>query len=558
MKKTFPLPLFLRLFFFSILFTASSLQHVFSQTLVRDLYKGKFGSNPSYIGEVTNGFIFYASSAETGDELWFSDGTNAGTKLIKDINPGPSGSRFNTFFVKIKSNWFFVAKLAGLQWSLWKTDGTDIGTIKLRDLGSIPITGFAQILMEANGDELFFTFDEPFEGKELWKSDGTVSGTKRVKDININASSDPNGFTSFNNNIYFFADDGIHGRELWKSDGTDTGTKLVKDIYPGVVGSFTNSFPSLMVFKNKLYFGAQGNHDEGIELYVTDGTAKGTTLFLDINTSIGASSNPAFLLATNTKLFFRANDGSTGAEPWISDGTVSGTKLLKDINVGTNSSSVATASEIGNNIVFNAQSINGGNEPYITDGTSGGTKILKDINKGTLSSYTSAKVKLGNKWYFSATDSITGTELWETDGTESGTKIQKDINPGTTGSTILNLFTYKSELYFSATILKDSIGSELYKYTPISTGILEKKSDETNFTVYPNPLKTGQTLNINSKLNGSLRLSIATLDGKNLITNQYEVMPANNILPIVLNPGIYILRLETEETTTNFKLIVTN
>lgn len=541
---------------YAIILFASVINTACAQTLVKDIYAGKFGSNPNYIGEVDNGFIFYASSAETGDELWFSDGTNSGTQLVKDINPGPSGSRFNTTFVKIQSNWFFVAKLAGLQWSLWKSDGTATGTIKLKDLGSIPLTGFSQILMAANGNDLFFTFDDPFDGKELWKSDGTVGGTKRVKDINDNAGSDPMGFTSFNDKMYFFADDGIHGMELWHSDGTDTGTKLVKDIYAGGIGSVDGFTPSLLVFNNKLYFGAQGSHDEGIELYVSDGTSSGTILFLDINTGIGASSYPALLLATKTKLFFRANDGTNGAEPWISDGTVAGTKLLKDIYTGPDGSLAATASEIGNNIIFNAQSVEFGNEPYITDGTAGGTKMLKDINKGTLSSYTSAKVNLGGKWYFTATDSITGLELWETDGTVSGTTLQKDFIPGTTGSNLSSLFAYKSLLYFAANFSNDTLGSELYQYQPGSTGAVVKVLNETTFTAYPNPINTGQRLNITSDHNELVGLSIYTLDGKILQTHRSDDLSLKSTFPIDLTPGIYLLQLTSKDFTTFVKLVV--
>ena len=150
MKKTFPNASILSLFLFSIIFLVTSFHDVCSQTLVKDLYTGKVGSNPGYIGEVNNGFIFYASSVQTGDELWFSDGTNSGTKLVKDIYPGPTGSRFNTFFVKIKSNWFFVAKLAGFQWSLWKTDGTESGTIIVMYGSDLP---FPNIPMSA-----FFKF----------------------------------------------------------------------------------------------------------------------------------------------------------------------------------------------------------------------------------------------------------------------------------------------------------------------------------------------------------------------------------------------------------------
>ena len=36
--------------------------------------------------------LFVADSGSTGRELWITDGTTAGTRLLKDINPGATGS----------------------------------------------------------------------------------------------------------------------------------------------------------------------------------------------------------------------------------------------------------------------------------------------------------------------------------------------------------------------------------------------------------------------------------------------------------------------------------
>src|SRR6266853_1734002 len=145
---------------------------------------------------------------------------------------------------------------------LWKSDGTEAGTVRVKDINPSPGAGSSPRGLTVFNNALYFSASDGSTGVELWKTDGTEGGTERVKDIAPGVgsiggileplSSSPSGFTVFNNALYFSADDGVSGRELWKTDGTEGGTALVKDINPTA-----DSSPSgLKVFGNALYFSA--------------------------------------------------------------------------------------------------------------------------------------------------------------------------------------------------------------------------------------------------------------------------------------------------------------
>ena len=98
---------------------------------------------------------------------------------------------------------------------LWATDGTPAGTALVRDL--YPGRRSSQpTQLTVAGDRLFFTAGEDLHGIELWQSDGTAEGTRLVQDIAPQAaSSSPDQLTVAGNNLYFTANDGITGREVW-------------------------------------------------------------------------------------------------------------------------------------------------------------------------------------------------------------------------------------------------------------------------------------------------------------------------------------------------------
>ena len=62
--------------------------------LVKDIFVGASSSNPSAFANVNGTLYFRATDGGNGLELWKSDGTAAGTAIVKDINR--SGARWRS------------------------------------------------------------------------------------------------------------------------------------------------------------------------------------------------------------------------------------------------------------------------------------------------------------------------------------------------------------------------------------------------------------------------------------------------------------------------------
>ncbi|MCC6673116.1 MAG: hypothetical protein IT458_18770, partial [Planctomycetes bacterium] len=408
-------------------------------------------SNFLTVGAVT---YFSANDGLNGVELWKTDGTAAGTVMVKDINPG-SASSSPLNFTLFGGFVYFAATTATFASELWRTDGTAAGTTLVKDC--YPGTGSAAPgLLTVSGGTLFFSaFDGTATtgtGRELWKSDGTATGTVLVKDIQAGTSSGLGTtfgtMVPFGSGVLFAATTGTvapgTGEELWFSDGTVAGTVEVKDIQVGTVGSAPRA---LTAFAGKVFFAASDGTaapSSGTELWVTDGTAAGTTLLADLYPGTGSSSPEQFVVSSG-KLFFSATDSTattgTGRELYVSDGTGAGTVLVKDLFVGTSNGVTQVGSTsatrlivpFGTGVLFagnNGSTVNG-EELHFSDGTGAGTVLVADINVGTVSSSPRQLTVAGPRVYFNATTAATGYELFVTDGTGAGTVLTKEIQAGT-------------------------------------------------------------------------------------------------------------------------------
>lgn len=133
---------------------------VLDASMVKDINSEPISdsSSPVLMVEMVNKLYFTAVDVVSGRELWTSDGTNPGTKRVKDIWPGSGASTPEELTVI--------------------------------------------------GDTLFFRATDESHGAELWKSDGTEAGTTRVKDIQIGTGgSGPKNLLNVGGTLFFSAND---------------------------------------------------------------------------------------------------------------------------------------------------------------------------------------------------------------------------------------------------------------------------------------------------------------------------------------------------------------
>lgn len=433
-------------------------------TMVKDLWPGGGDGYPYRFSKGSlNGFMYFcANNGTDGVELWKSDGTAAGTTQVKNICYTGSDSYPENFSL-LGTQFIFSANndsLANSNVELWKTDGTALGTSMVKNIYPDTVTtanGF-YIGTGVNNNTLYFSASQDSIGTELYISNGTTAGTQFLKDINPGSNNSyPELFTNVGSVTCFRADDGVHGQELWKTDGTPVGTVLVKDINPGSSGYISN----FKVLGNYLYFLAQDASNE-YELWKSDGTTAGTTMVMDINTT--GSSYPYPLAVTGGFLYFGADDGINGVELWKTDGIT--TTMVMDIN-GSGSSYPDGVGDfvLGGFMYFTAD-----------DGTS--RKVWK--TNGTTTTSLGLNVNgtdfavLGNKIYFAAMDATNGEELWYSDGTT--TALVKDIHTGNNDSEPYGFTVSGSAVYFIAD--NGIAGEELWKTDGTAAGtVLVKDID---------------------------------------------------------------------------------
>jgi ELWxxDGT repeat protein len=106
---------------------------------VKDLNPGAAsGLSPSSELVAMNGMLYFeGTDGASGFELWTTDGTDAGTVRVMDINPGaPDGMTLgvDSGFIAIDGTLFFVARTVSTGFELWKTDGSAAGTVMVKDI----------------------------------------------------------------------------------------------------------------------------------------------------------------------------------------------------------------------------------------------------------------------------------------------------------------------------------------------------------------------------------------------------------------------------------------
>ena len=89
---------------------------------------------PFGLTRVGGATYFSQHDGVNGSELWKTDGTDAGTVMIKDIFPGLGSGSPSGYVATDDGTVFFVATDGTKGYELWKTDGTEAGTVLVKHL----------------------------------------------------------------------------------------------------------------------------------------------------------------------------------------------------------------------------------------------------------------------------------------------------------------------------------------------------------------------------------------------------------------------------------------
>ena len=361
--------------------------------------------------------FFNATTDATGAELWASDGTVEGTRLIKDIHTGVANGK--PYYIEpLNGGVCFVATDETHGNEVWFSDGTEAGTHLVKDMVRGPRNSEPYMLTAYNGHVYFSCYHDTY-GEELWRTDGTEAGTELVADINPGpGGSEPYYLRVFKGALYFSATDGMNGFEVWRSRGTAETTEQVTWIRPPVSVVRSSSPRELTTLGYRVYFSAD-TPGLGRELCVSDGTHYGTRPVLD-QTPGPAGSDPRLLQVHEGALYYKTGSeaapawwrleaGSAAPEPAVSPPPGPPASLPGAEEAGVRYVP-GSAFWIGDRYIFAGFTPDHGTEPWIYVPEEGRYYLLQDLFAGPASSAPSNFTMIEGSIFFRANTGFSGTE----------------------------------------------------------------------------------------------------------------------------------------------------
>lgn len=384
--------------------------------------------------ELGGALLFSQDDGVYGSELWRTDGSALGTYRITDICPGRCSGVFDLGLrpVAVAGGLAFFAGDDGVHGTeLWATDGTAVGTRMVRDI-AVGRASSRPLDFLAVGTLAVFVVDDGLHGRQIWRSDGSALGTSLL----FESLPAPNGDWTFpfaHCDVLYAA--GPAG--LWRVEGPPAGGVLLTAAAIPYSSSLEESHYAFLP-DCRMVFAADGG--DGFEPWVTDGTPSGTFQIADLEPSNGSMPYP--ILRFGQVVVFAAATSSapgTNRSLWTTDGSPGGvTEFLPP--AGYSIASIPGIHAVAAGKLFISVSAPGiGLELGVWDG--GSISIPVDLNPGPDSGLSfsgvpdyawngSWLIPMGGAVLFPALDPAHGLELWKSDGTPEGTVRLTEIGPG--------------------------------------------------------------------------------------------------------------------------------
>ena len=175
-----------------------------SGTFIVDGYMPR-SATPRQLTAVGN-LLFFVAPIGTGSGVWRTDGTAEGTAAVTSIL-----NIISPYLTNVSGQLFFTAGQ-----ELWTSDGSQAGTLPLRTVSER--VSVVKNLVNVDGT-LFFSADREASGFELWTTNGQSAGTFQLTDITGDEESSlPAHMVRLEDRVLMSAYHSEFGRELWSLD----------------------------------------------------------------------------------------------------------------------------------------------------------------------------------------------------------------------------------------------------------------------------------------------------------------------------------------------------
>lgn len=468
-----------------------------STELVKDLASGAGtdSSSPTpapLLGAIDDSepFYFWAEDETHGRELWASDGTEAGTRRVEDLCPGPCDANGNFGFgTEVQrttlpgSPLLVIAEDGATGYQLWRIDEANgLNPAEVRRLTSVCTTGtpctqqigFTGFTLDDG--RVVFWVRIGIADSQAWVSDGTADGTGPLWEDDPTWRN-PYQFDVVGDDVFFAANTAA-GREIYRTDGSGATPTLAVDacldasaefraqsragdhfvferhcgepglqaqfwttqgtpgttapLAPDCFGSCGTVFFRTAESGDRFYFGSDTN------LWSTDGTPEGTRLAADLPGELRSNLYP---VAGGVAFFVGPADFSSDpALLWV-DGSFAPSDSPRQLGV----SGWYHTAAVGDERILFANPSGFGPEGFVTDGTVEGTR---PVELGAASATHPGAD--GDRFFFRGRTQETGYELWTIAPGADFAEPVIDIAGAVAGSRVRRLTDRGPELLFTA------------------------------------------------------------------------------------------------------------
>lgn len=357
-----------------------------------------------------------------GCELWVSDGTEASTQLLLDINP--SGDSLPGQYLGLHA------------------------------------------AQTQSGERIFFDADDGINGRELWVSDGTMAGTQQLhsNDQSITLSSSSN-IVSWKEGVVVSDASG----DLYWCDATTIHPLFEHPMFSNEAQQLIegqtlgmSALGSDMLYANEenILFSGHISGDVEPHMLQSDGTLTSWNVYEQ-----GSSDPSAPLMFNETVIVVAESQQGRQLVQLMDDGTFNWLTSLQ--NQGTGSPTTHVAEHLGihlvhNTLVFDALTSGVDAQAWAHDLASGTTQMLSTniVEPGDRA----GGIVHDERLWFDCVAPQVAHELCSTDGTMEGTRVETDLRPGIASSEIVAFASHGDTLFFiaSGTIDGFETGSSLW------------------------------------------------------------------------------------------------